>query len=252
MTLGGATAKESTASIDTDGRRAALAEIAAEVRACTRCRLAETRTRAVPGEGHPDTEVVFVGEGPGQTEDQQGRPFVGRAGELLVKLIGTLGWRRQEVFITNIVKCRPPGNRDPEPDEIAACAPYLQRQLQVLDPAVVVTLGRFSMGHFRPGERITQIHGTHAPAPAETGARDALAYALFHPAAALRSTEVERQSYGDIAGLPRVLTVARERRAAARTAGAIGEPANTAVPTSANAEDQTSTTDPGADAPTLF
>ncbi len=252
MTLGGATANESTASIDTEGRRAALAEIATEVRACTRCRLAETRTRAVPGEGHPDTEVVFVGEGPGQTEDQQGRPFVGRAGELLVKLIGTLGWRRQEVFITNIVKCRPPGNRDPEPDEIAACAPYLQRQLQVLDPAVVVTLGRFSMGHFRPGERITQIHGTHAPAPAGTGARDALAYALFHPAAALRSTEVERQSYDDIAGLPRVLTVARERRAAARTAGAIGAPTNVAVPTTANAEGQTSATDPGADAPTLF
>jgi uracil-DNA glycosylase len=175
VTLGGATANESTASIDTQGRRAALEEIATEVRACTRCRLAETRTRAVPGEGHPDTEVVFVGEGPGQTEDQQGRPFVGRAGELLVKLIGTLGWRRREVFITNIVKCRPPGNRDPEPDEIAACAPYLQRQLQILDPAVVVTLGRFSMGHFRPGERITQIHGTHAPAPAAAGARDALA-----------------------------------------------------------------------------
>jgi DNA polymerase len=258
--LGGATANESTASIGTEGRRAALAEIAAEVRGCTRCRLAETRTQAVPGEGHPDTEVVFVGEGPGQTEDQQGRPFVGRAGELLVKLIGTLGWRRQEVFITNIVKCRPPGNRDPEPDEIAACAPYLQRQLRVLDPAVVVTLGRFSMGHFRPGERITQIHGTHAPAPAETGARDALAYALFHPAAALRSTEVERQSYGDIAGLPGVLTLARERRAAARTAGANGEPANAAVPTSADAavptsakaEGQISTTDPGADAPTLF
>ena len=212
MTLGDATAVEST----TDGRRAALEAIAAEVRVCRSCRLAETRSRAVPGEGHPDTEVVFVGEGPGQTEDQQGRPFVGRAGDLLVKLLGTLGWRRQDVFITNIVKCRPPGNRDPEPDEIAACAPYLRRQLEVLDPAVVVTLGRFSMAHFRPGERITQIHGTHAPAPEQAGARDALAYALFHPAAALRSTDVERQSYDDIAGLPKVLTLARERRAQSR------------------------------------
>ncbi len=207
MTLGEATPSEFTASettrfTTTEERRAALEVIATEVRACTRCRLAETRTRAVPGEGHPDTEVVFVGEGPGQTEDQQGRPFVGRAGDLLVKLISTLGWRRQEVFITNIVKCRPPGNRDPEPDEIAACSPYLRRQLEVLDPAVVVTLGRFSMGHFRPGERITQIHGTHAPAPEATGARDALAYALFHPAAALRSTEGERQSYDEVAGLP--------------------------------------------------
>ena len=197
----------------TTERRAALEVIAAEVRACTRCRLSETRTKAVPGEGHPDTEVVFVGEGPGQTEDQQGRPFVGRAGDLLVKLLGTLGWRRKEVFITNIVKCRPPGNRDPEPDEIAACAPYLERQLEVLDPAVVVTLGRFSMGHFRPGERITQIHGTAAVAPPATGARAALVYALYHPAAALRSSEVERQSYVDIAGLPRVVLDARARRA---------------------------------------
>ena len=142
----------------------------------------------------------------------------GRAGDLLVKLLSTLGWRREEVFITNIVKCRPPGNRDPEPDEIAACAPYLQRQLEVLDPAVVVTLGRFSMGHFRPGERITQIHGTavrrRRPRP---GARDALAFALFHPAAALRSTEVERQSYDDIARLPRVLIDARARAPASAT-----------------------------------
>jgi uracil-DNA glycosylase family 4 len=196
----------------TDQRRAALEAIAAEVRICQKCRLAQQRTKAVPGEGHPDTEVVFVGEGPGQNEDQQGRPFVGRAGELLVKWLASIGWRRQEVFITNIVKCRPPGNRDPEPDEIAACAPYLRRQLEVLDPAVVVTLGRFSMGHFRPGERITQIHGTQAPSPAESGTRDAVAFALFHPAAALRSTEVERQSYEDIAGLPRVLEGARAAR----------------------------------------
>jgi uracil-DNA glycosylase family 4 len=243
VTAGEATAEATT----TEGRRAALEAIAAEVRACTRCRLAEGRTRAVPGEGHPDTEVLFVGEGPGQTEDAQGRPFVGRAGELLVKLLASIGWRRQEVFITNIVKCRPPGNRDPEPDEIAACAPYLQRQLEVLDPAVVVTLGRFSMAHFRPGERITQIHGTHAPAPAATGARDALAYALFHPAAALRSTDVERQSYDDMAGLPRVLSVARARRAEARPPsgdpppGTPGEPRAPIIPP-----------DPGDDAPTLF
>jgi DNA polymerase len=208
-------------------RRAALEAIATEVRACTRCRLAQTRTKAVPGEGRPDTEVVFVGEGPGQTEDQQGRPFVGRAGDLLVRLLATLGWRREEVFITNIVKCRPPGNRDPEPDEIAACAPYLHRQLEVLDPAVVVTLGRFSMAHFRPGERITQIHGTAVPAPAETGARDALMYALYHPAAALRSSEVERQSYDDIAGLPKVVLDARARRVPAGTMVAPTDPTAT-------------------------
>ncbi len=240
-------------------RTAALEIIAAEVRVCTRCRLAQTRTQAVPGEGHPDTEVVFVGEGPGQTEDQQGRPFVGRAGDLLVKLLSTLGWRRQEVFITNIVKCRPPGNRDPEPDEIAACSPYLQRQLEVLDPAVVVTLGRFSMGHFRPGERITQIHGTAVPAPTATGARDALAYALYHPAAALRSTEVERQSYDDIAGLPKILRDARARRTGAANPAAVGadavEPAAPAAHADLDVTDglpDATIVDPGADAPTLF
>jgi DNA polymerase len=102
-------------------RRVALEAIATEVRACTNCRLHETRTRAVPGEGDPETEVVFVGEGPGFNEDRQGRPFVGRAGDLLVKLLGSIGWRREDVFITNVVKCRPPENRDPQPDEIAAC-----------------------------------------------------------------------------------------------------------------------------------
>ena len=214
----------------TEERRAALEVIATEVRGCTNCRLSKERTRAVPGEGHPDTEVVFVGEGPGQSEDQQGRPFVGRAGDLLVRMLGTIGWRRQEVFITNVVKCRPPGNRDPEPDEIAACAPYLQRQLEILDPAVVVTLGRFSMGHFRPGDRITQVHGTSVPAPDATGTRDALTYSLFHPAAALRSTEVERQSYADMAGLPRILTEARARRAPAA-------PVSTSTPPSAEAPD---------------
>jgi uracil-DNA glycosylase len=242
VTAGGATVAATT----TEQRRAALEAIAAEVRTCTRCKLAQTRTNAVPGEGHPDTEVMFVGEGPGQTEDAQGRPFVGRAGELLVRLLASIGWRRQEVFITNIVKCRPPGNRDPEPEEIAACAPYLQRQLEVLDPAVVVTLGRFSMAHFRPGERITQIHGTHAAAPETSGARDALAYALFHPAAALRSTDVERQSYDDIAGLPRVVNEARSRRNATRPATTSDAAASAPMLATQAA------TEFGPDAPTLF
>jgi len=131
-------------------RRIALDAIAAEVKVCQRCRLGATRTQAVPGEGEPETEVVFVGEGPGFNEDRLGRPFVGRAGDLLVKLLATLGWRRSEVFITNVVKCRPPDNRDPEPDEIAACLPYLKRQLEILEPALVVTLGRHSMGRAPP------------------------------------------------------------------------------------------------------
>ncbi len=195
-----------------DERRVELEAIAAEVRVCQRCRLGATRTNAVPGEGEPDTEVVLVGEGPGFNEDRLGRPFVGRAGDLLVKFLATLGWRRSEVFITNVVKCRPPDNRDPEPDEVAACLPYLHRQLEILDPALVVTLGRHSMARFMPGARVSQAHGTFAPADPETGARAALTFALYHPAAALRSSEVERQSYADVARIPAALLEARRRR----------------------------------------
>ena len=194
------------------GRRIALDAVAAEVRACKNCRLHEMRTKAVPGEGDPDTEVVFVGEGPGFNEDREGRPFIGRAGDLLVKLLGSIGWRRQDVFITNVVKCRPPDNRDPQPDEIAACAPYLQRQLAILDPAVVVTLGRFSMGTFMPGAKISQVHGTVRPVDPTTGARAALVFAMYHPAAALRTPAIERESYADVAAVPAALIDARRRR----------------------------------------
>lgn len=207
-------------------RRAALEAIAAEVRGCTRCRLHTTRTNAVPGEGDPSTEVVFIGEGPGQNEDLEGRPFVGRAGGLLVNLLAHIGWTRDDVFITNIVKCRPPGNRDPEPDEVAACAPYLQRQLEVLDPAVVVTLGRHSMGRFMPGARISQAHGTTGSVDPASGAPDATVFAMYHPAAALRSPAVERESYEDVARIPTVLIESRERRRAKRQAA---RAANTAV-----------------------
>ena len=216
-------------------RRAALDEIAAEVRACTRCRLHETRTNAVPGEGHPDTEVMFVGEGPGFHEDRLGRPFVGRAGDFLVRLLGSVEWRRDEVFITNIVKCRPPENRDPEPDEIAACAPFLRRQLEVLDPAVVVTLGRHSMARFMPGARISQAHGTTRMADPATGAADATVFAMYHPAAALRTPAVAEESFRDIAHVPDVLLAARDRRrvhevaAAAVLESAAGPPVESTV-----------------------
>jgi uracil-DNA glycosylase family 4 len=156
---------------------------------------------------------VLIGEGPGANEDRLGRPFVGRAGELLVRLLALLGWRRDEVFITNVVKCRPPENRDPEPDEIEACLPYLRRQLEVLDPALVVTLGRHSLGRFVPGARIGQAHGTMAPVDPSMGAPMALAYALYHPAAALRSPDVERQTVADMAGIPAALVESRRRRA---------------------------------------
>lgn len=198
-----------------DERRLALDAIAAEVAGCTRCPLAATRTRAVPGEGHPETEVLFVGEGPGYNEDQAGRPFVGAAGGLLNELLMRIGWKREEVYITNVVKCRPPGNRDPEPNEIAACAPYLKRQLEVLDPAVIVTLGRHSLGTFMPGARITGTHGTERPVDPETGARDATAYAMYHPAAALRQFSLRQTMLEDMCRLPDTLTGARQRRASA-------------------------------------
>ena len=195
-----------------DERHAALETIATGIRGCQRCRLSGGRTNAVPGDGHPETEVVFVGEGPGQNEDLQGRPFVGAAGGFLDELLGVIGWSRREVFITNVVKCRPPGNRDPEPDEIAACAPWLRQQLEVLDPALVVTLGRFSMQTFLPGSRIGQAHGTMRPVDPATGARDAVSYAMYHPAAAFRQGGLKETMKLDMLGVPDALTRAREQR----------------------------------------
>jgi DNA polymerase len=200
----------------TDAERPkALEEIAAEVRVCTKCRLHQTRTKAVPGEGDPDTEVVFVGEGPGENEDRQGRPFIGRSGELLTELIGSIGWRRDEVFITNVVKCRPPGNRDPQPDEIEACSGFLRRQLEVLDPAVVVTAGKYSLASFRPGERISATHGTSKPVDPAKGARNALAFAMYHPAFALYQASNKQTLIDDIRLLPGALIDSRRRREAA-------------------------------------
>jgi uracil-DNA glycosylase len=204
------------------GRGAALEAIAAEIRVCTLCRLHEKRARAVPGEGNPETEVVFVGEGPGRDENQAGRPFVGASGRLLTELVESIGWRREDVFITNVVKCWPPGNRDPQPDEIEACAPYLRRQLEVLDPAVVVTAGKHSLGVFMPGERISRVHGTARPADPATGARDALVFGMYHPAFALYDGSNRSTLEADIAALPATLEAARARRAA---------PAGPATPT---------------------
>ncbi len=193
-------------------RKRALDQIAHEVSVCKLCPLHLGRTNAVPGEGHPETEVVFVGEGPGFNEDQQGRPFVGAAGGLLNELLKAIGWRREEVFITNVVKCRPPQNRDPEPAEIAACAPYLRRQLEVLDPALVVTLGRFSLQTFMPGARISSAHGTFQPVDPATGAVSAVAYAMYHPAAALRAGSLKQTMLADMAGIPQVLIDSRAKR----------------------------------------
>ena len=172
-------------------------------------------------------EVVFVGEGPGFNEDQQGRPFVGAAGSLLNELLKAIGWRRDEVFITNVVKCRPPANRDPEPNEVEACAPYLRRQLEILDPALIATLGRHSLQTFRPGARISQVHGSVVAVDPATGAGQAVTASLYHPAAALRQgslreTDARRHDApaagaGSTAAPPAGRTVRPNRRHRLRT-----------------------------------
>jgi uracil-DNA glycosylase family 4 len=211
------------------GTEAALTTVAAEVRTCTRCALHRGRTNAVPGEGNPLSDVLLVGEGPGAREDATGRPFVGPAGQLLNELLGSLGWARQDVFIANVVKCRPPGNRDPEPDEISACAGYLERQEAALDPAVIVTLGRHSLGRYLPGARISAVHGQLR----RSGGR--FIFPMYHPAAALHQASLRETLFTDIRGLPAALLAAREALEAERVASVQEpipepEPARTTAP----------------------
>ena len=176
-----------------------LDAVAAEVRVCPLCELSRTRTNAVPGDGAAHARILFIGEGPGWNEDKQGKPFVGPAGKFLDELLTIAGVSREDVFITNVVKCRPPGNRDPLPDEIAACAPYLDRQIAIIDPEVVVTLGRFSMARWFPGERISKIHGN----PKRDGKR--LIVPMYHPAAALHQQALRGLIEADFAKLPAIL-----------------------------------------------
>lgn len=180
--------------------------IASEVRICPRCDLASTRTQSVPGSGSPSAEIMFVGEGPGWHEDQQGLPFVGNAGKYLDFLLSQAGLVRADVFITNVVKCRPPGNRDPLPDEIVACGGYLDRQLAAIDPLLVVTLGRFSMARWFPGAKISRIHGQ------EKQFDRLMVVPMYHPAAALRATAVKNDLEADFARLPAIVDQARTYR----------------------------------------
>ncbi len=182
-----------------------LATIADEVRGCTLCKLHQTATRGVPGEGPATAKIMFIGEAPGFNEDRQGRPFVGAAGQFLEELLALAGLSRKDVFITNVVKHRPPNNRDPEPDEIKACAFFLERQIAAIDPAVIVTLGRYSMAKWFPGERISRIHGQ----PKRVGTR--LIVPMLHPAAALHQPQNRPLLEADFRRLPEFVALAEQQ-----------------------------------------
>lgn len=183
-------------------KAAALRDIAAEVARCQNCALHRQANKSVPGEGNPDATVMLIGEAPGWNENQQGRPFVWAAGQFLEELLRSVGLRREDVFIANVVKHWPPQNRDPEPDEIGACAGFLDRQIAAIDPRVIVTLGRFSMTKFFPGERISRIHGEAR----RFGNR--LVLPLYHPAAALHQGSLRRVVEEDFRRLPAVVAEA--------------------------------------------
>jgi len=198
-----------------------LEAIGAEVRACRMCKLCQTRTVGVPGEGSPGAEIMFIGEGPGFHEDQEGRPFVGAAGQLLTEMLRGIGLRREDVFITNVVRCRPPGNRDPLPDELSACDTYTQRQIAVLDPKLIVTLGRYSMARFVGTGPMRDLHGRTREWNGIT------CLAMYHPAFIIRTPTVElRRIYDDdFRKIPPLLDDARRKRAALAAASVAAEAA---------------------------
>ncbi|HWO84038.1 MAG TPA: uracil-DNA glycosylase [Solirubrobacterales bacterium] len=185
-------------------RRERLVELYKEVQGCTKCPLYETRTKAVFGAGNADADLMFVGEAPGAEEDRQGLPFVGRAGQLLNQMLEEIGLARDDVFIANVLKSRPPGNRDPQPGEIQACEPYLFEQVRLIEPRVLCTLGNFATKLLTGSPTgITKVRGT--PQVHELGGRTVYLLPLFHPAAALRTPAVKETLRADFATIPELL-----------------------------------------------
>lgn len=176
-----------------------LHQLARAVHDCTRCPLHENRARAVPGEGPANADIMLIGEGPGFHEDRQARPFVGASGKFLEELLNNIGYKREDVFIANVVKCRPPNNRDPQPEELEACQAYLERQIELVNPKVIVTLGRYSMYRYFPGASISKIHGQ----PQRVGNR--LVVPMFHPAAALHQPRWRPLITEDFGKLPELI-----------------------------------------------
>jgi DNA polymerase len=183
-----------------------LEALYSRINTCTDCDLCKTRTHAVPGEGPPDAEIMFVGEGPGFHEDQQARPFVGAAGKFLDEMLASIGLQRSEVYITNVLKCRPPGNRDPLPNEVEACRNYLLQQIELLNPRLIVTLGRFSLSWFFPRDSISKVHGSLR----RLGDRHFMH--LYHPAAALHAGNLRRVIEEDFSKIPAALRKVEESR----------------------------------------
>ena len=176
-----------------------LTELYKEITICQRCELSQGRTKTVPGEGPENAEIMFIGEAPGFHEDRQGRPFVGAAGKFLDELLASIGLTREDVYICNVIKCRPPGNRDPQPDEMAACKPFLDKQIELVRPKLIVTLGRYSMARYFPNTQITRIHGQ----PKRIGNR--IYYPMFHPAAALHQPKWRSVVQEDMLKIPQIL-----------------------------------------------
>ena len=182
----------------------ALAELYDEIVACRDCELAKYRTKVVPGEGAEDADLLFIGEAPGWHEDQQGRPFVGPAGQFLDQLLASIGLRRAEVYIANVIKCRPPQNRDPLPVEIQTCRKWLDRQIEIIQPRMIVTLGRYSLARYFPNESIGKIHGR--PRKLE----GVIYYPMYHPAAALHQGSLRRTIETDMLKIPQILAHGKE------------------------------------------
>lgn len=173
--------------------------LCAEVNACQKCGLSRIRLKAVPGEGPENAAIMFVGEAPGWHENQHGRPFIGPAGHLLDDLLASIDLKRADVYIANVIKCRPPENRDPLPEEISACADYLERQIAIINPKIIVTLGRYSMAKFFGQESISRIHGQ------PRRVNDLLVFPMYHPAAALHQPRLRQDLFNDMKKLPSLI-----------------------------------------------
>jgi uracil-DNA glycosylase len=176
-----------------------LSDLCNQIRTCRNCDLAKQRTQVVPGEGPENADIMFIGEAPGYNEDQQGRPFVGAAGQFLTQLLNSISLQRENVYIANVIKCRPPGNRDPLPGEIQVCSKWLDQQIELIKPRMIITLGRYSMARYFPNESIGKIHG-------KTRDIDGITYfAMYHPAAALHQGNLRKVIEEDMLKVPALL-----------------------------------------------